>query len=156
MSSPLARPRAPALLAAAAAVLLCMAPGVSAADSKVLPGYWESTSQYTMLLSQTKTTRNCVSSGQVEEWITSPKIKHFVCTYTDKRVGDGAASLKVNCIDKHGNLLKFGLSGAYGPEHLHMVATGTWTLKGIPLPASAEINAHRLSAQCPADAQTGK
>lgn len=142
------------LAAAAAAALVGAAPGPSAADTKVLPGYWESTTQYTLLMSQTSTKRQCLTTEEVEQWLTRPAPKHFTCSYDRKRVGGGLAHFEMSCTDARRHTLKLTINGTYAPERFHLAAEGSLTMMGVPLPGSAVIDAHRLSAECPAPADT--
>lgn len=147
----------PCLLASAAmAVLAAAASSASAAETKVLPGYWEIVSQYSLLLSQTSTKRECLTAEEVDQYITRPPVKHYTCSYARARVGDGAAAFQGSCFDKHGNSLRLTIRGSYTLEEFHLAANGTLALKGIPLPVSGDFRGHRLSAECPESVSPGK
>ena len=143
------------LLAFAIAASFLGASAPASAADKVLPGYWESTTHYSLLLSQTSTTRKCLTTAEVEEWLTKPAPKHFECTYGSKRVGGGTAHFDMTCVDGRAHTLRMSINGTYAPERFHLVANGSLTMMGVPLPGSADIDAHRLSAECPADAKPG-
>jgi hypothetical protein len=136
--------------------LLSFATGAAQAADTVghpLPGYWEGRNHWSISIAgKTDVKRQCLSAAQVERWMTSPAPKHYTCTYVYKEVGDGHMSLRGACLDKKGQGGDAVATGTYGPEAFHIDATlshiriGAFTL---PIVGSANIDAHRLSPDCP-------
>jgi hypothetical protein len=124
-----------------------------------LPGYWEGRNHWSITIAgKTDVKRQCLSAAQVERWMTSPAPKHYTCTYVYKEVADGHMSLRGACLDKKGQGGDAVATGAYSPNAFHIDATlshikiGAFTL---PIVGSANIDAHRLSADCPAGMTPG-
>ncbi|MGC1304930.1 MAG: DUF3617 family protein [Caulobacteraceae bacterium] len=142
------------------AVLLgacCLPTAAGAAESTILPGYWESSDTVEVLFSSTKVSRKCLTADQVEQWLTAPATRHYSCTYDQRRVGGGQASFHGVCKDKKGRTLTVAIKGAYEPEHFHLVAHFHYMLTaGIEIPGDATTDAHRISAECPAPADPNK
>jgi hypothetical protein len=144
------------LLATSIAGLLAI-PAIAQA-SPVLPGYWDSTDSYSVLFSGGGHTRKCLTAEKIDSFVAAPSNSHYRCTYASQQISGGQASYRGGaCYSKSGRkvLSDVSVDGRYQPEtfrlsfrfHL-MVSAGA----GIGLPGSAEITAHRLSADCPADA----
>jgi hypothetical protein len=157
MVSPLVRLIGACILSSA----LAYASGSAAADTvgHPLPGYWEGRNHWSIAIaSKTDVKRQCLSAAQVERWMTSPAPKHYTCTYVHKEVGDGHMSLRGACLDKKGQGGDAVATGTYSPDAFHIDATlshikiGAFTL---PIVGSAAIDAHRLSADCPAGMTPG-
>jgi hypothetical protein len=146
-------------------LVLCLASVATAAqaDDTVghpLPGYWEGRNHWSITIAgKTDIKRQCLSAAQVERWMTSPAPKHYTCTYVYKQVGDGHMSLRGACLDKKGQGGDAVATGTYSPEAFHIDATlshiriGAFTL---PIVGSANIDAHRLSPDCPEGMIPGK
>jgi hypothetical protein len=146
-------------------LVLCLASaaGAAQADDTVghpLPGYWEGRNHWSITIAgKTDIKRQCLSAAQVERWMTSPAPKHYTCTYVYKQVGDGHMSLRGACLDKKGQGGDAVATGTYSPEAFHIDATlshiriGAFTL---PIVGSANIDAHRLSPDCPEGMIPGK
>ncbi len=157
MVSPVAR----LLCASVLPMALGLASVARAADTvgHPLPGYWEGRNHWSITIAgKTDVKRQCLSAAQVERWMTSPAPKHYTCTYADKEVGDGHMSLRGACLDKNGQGGDAVATGTYSPEAFHIDATlshikiGAFTL---PIVGYANIDAHRLSADCPAGMTPG-
>jgi hypothetical protein len=150
-------------LALALGLAFASATGVAAVADSVghpLPGYWEGRNHWSITIAgKTDIKRQCLSAAQVERWMTSPAPKHYTCTYTYKQVGDGQMSLRGACLDKKGQGGEAVATGTYSPDAFHIDATlshiriGAFTL---PIVGSADIDAHRLSADCPEGMIPGK
>jgi hypothetical protein len=124
-----------------------------------LPGYWEGRNHWSITIAgKTDVKRQCLSAAQVERWMTSPAPKHYTCTYVHKEVGAGHMSLHGACLDKKGQGGDAVATGTYSPDAFHIDATlshiriGAFTL---PIVGYADIDAHRLSAECPAGMTPG-
>jgi hypothetical protein len=150
--------RSCARLLCLAALLGGVAPSASALAAGVvgrpLPGYWEGRDHWSIVITaKTDVKRQCLSAAQVERWMTSPAPKHYTCAYDDKEVGDGRMTLRGRCLDKSGQGGDIVATGTYTPDAFHIDAKLTRLRIGgltLPVPGSAEIDAHRLSADCPA------
>jgi hypothetical protein len=150
-----------AILIGAGLVSVATAGCALAADTvgHPLPGYWEGRNHWSITIAgKTDVKRQCLSAAQVERWMTSPAPKHYTCTYVYKQVGDGRMSLRGACLDKKGQGGDAVATGTYSPDAFHIDATlshikiGAFTL---PIVGSADIDAHRLSPDCPAGMTPG-
>jgi len=144
-----------------AMALAAVATSALAADTvgHPLPGYWEGRNHWSITIAgKTDIKRQCLSAAQVERWMTSPAPKHYTCTYVYTQVGDGHMSLRGACLDKKGQGGDAVATGTYSPDAFHIDATlshikiGAFTL---PIVGSANIDAHRLSPDCPAGMTPG-
>ena len=134
----------------AAAVLLAASPAL--AQQTILPGYWESTSQANMLgKGDPKTERRCITADKLNAYMSGPSTSHYTCTYSSKTVHAGVADFKGQCVDKHGASFDVAMHGTYTPEAFHMDAR--LSLPNLPITGTATTDAHRISADCPPDAQ---
>jgi hypothetical protein len=150
-------------LAVALGLAFAAAAGAAKAEDTVghpLPGYWEGRNHWSITIAgKTDIKRQCLSAAQVERWMTSPAPKHYTCTYVYKQVGDGHMSLRGECLDKKGQGGDAVATGTYSPEAFHIDATlshikiGAFTL---PIVGSANIDARRLSAECPEGMTPGR
>ncbi len=149
--------RAPGKAAAIAAPLLAgglmlaapaMAPAQTAAQSEVLPGYWEYT---TSALGQRDTEQKCVRPSEINRFFGGLSTKRWRCTYPTRVVGDGNARFEGTCQDHKGRRVNVRLNGTYETTSFRF-SGGAQLLRGTPyIPAS--ITARRISAQCPANAE---
>jgi len=133
----------------AAIVVLAAAPAM--AQQTILPGYWESTSQANLLgRGEPKTERRCITADKVSAFVSGLSTGHYTCTYSSKSVKGGVADFKGQCVDKHGTRFDVAMHGAYAPEAFHMDAR--LELPHLPMfSGTATTDAHRISADCPAD-----
>lgn len=138
------------LLKVAAATLL-LTVGSALAQPTILPGYWESTSQAYMLgKSDPKTERRCITADKVSAYLSGPSTSHYTCTYSSKTVQGGVADFRGQCVDKHGTAFDVAMHGTYSPEAFHLNAR--FALPNMPmLGGTASTDAHRISADCPAE-----
>ena len=141
----------------AALGLISLAPvRALATEATVLPGYWESDEKYSLaLLAGGSHARKCLSSTQVAQFTTAPQTSHYTCTYKSRHVADGTAMFRGGSCFTHKGRLVLGsvdVDGRYAPEsfhldfHFHFMVSPT-----AGLPGTAQIDAHRVSAQCPAE-----
>jgi hypothetical protein len=137
---------------------LCAAPLLltgAAQASPVLPGYWDSTDTYQVLFSGGGHTKKCLTAEKIDSFVAAPSNSHYHCTYASQQISGGQATYRGGaCYSKSGRkvLSDVAVDGRYEPEAFHlafrfklMVTAGS----GIGLPGSAEITAHRISAECP-------
>ncbi len=125
-----------------------LAPAQTAAQSEVLPGYWEYT---TSALGQRDTEQKCVRPSEINRFFGGLSTNRWRCTYPTRVVGDGRARFEGTCQDKKGRRVNVRLTGAYEDTSFSFRG-GAQLLRGTPyIPAT--ITARRISAQCPADAE---
>jgi hypothetical protein len=147
------------LALALAPVLITLAGASHAQASPVLPGYWDSNDTYQVLFTGGGHTKKCLTAEKIDSFVAAPSNSHYHCTYASQQISGGQASYRGGaCYSKSGRkvLSDVAVDGRYEPEAFHlafrfklMVSAGG----GIGLPGSAEITAHRISAECPADAK---
>jgi hypothetical protein len=120
--------------------------------SPILPGYWESTDKVTSPIQETKTSRKCITEGQIESYLTGPVNNHYTCRYNNRKIDGGAFSMSGDCVDNNGLPVKVQVSGVYTDTSFTMNGRLRIMIGGLPIPVSASTDAHRLSAECPAPA----
>ena len=148
------------LISLSAFILAIWPTAASAVGSPVLPGYWDSTETYSVILSGGGHDRKCLTSAQVMQFLAAPQTKHYQCNYASRSVEDGRIAFEGgSCYSHSGRLVlsRVAVDGRYAPESFRMQFRFHYmvspTLGG---PGTATIEAHRLSAECPADATFGK
>nr|WP_314433173.1 DUF3617 family protein [uncultured Brevundimonas sp.] len=125
-----------------------MAPAQTAAQSEVLPGFWEYT---TNAVGQRETLQKCVRASEINRFFGGISTKKWRCTYPTRVVGDGNARFEGSCSDHKNRRINVRLSGTY-TETSFSFRGGAQVVRGTPyIPAS--ITARRISAQCPANAE---
>ena len=157
MNTALARAALLAVPVAPVLAVTVLAVPVLAHASPVLPGYWDSTDSYSVLLSGGGHTKKCLTSEKIDSFVAAPSNSHYRCTYASQHISAGEASYRGGaCFTKSGRkvLSDVTVDGRYEPESFHlrfqfklMVSAGA----NIGLPGSAEITAHRISAECPVE-----
>ncbi len=146
----------------AAPLLIAVASVARAHAAPVLPGYWDSVESYSVLLSGGGHAKKCLTADKIESFVAAPSNSHYRCTYASQQISGGQAAYRGGaCYSKSGRkvLSDVSVDGRYQPDAFHlsfrfklMVSAGG----GFGLPGSAEIDAHRISAECPAEATAGK
>ncbi len=125
-----------------------LAPAQTAAQSEVLPGYWEYT---TSALGQRDTEQKCVRPSEINRFFGGLSTRKWRCTYPTRVVGDGNARFEGSCQDHKGRRVNVRLNGTYQDTSFRFNG-GAQLVRGTPyIPAS--ITARRISAQCPANAE---
>ncbi|ASD26554.1 Protein of uncharacterised function (DUF3617) [Brevundimonas diminuta] len=120
----------------------------SAAQSEVLPGYWEYT---TSVMGARDTEQKCVRPSEINRFFGGLSTRKWRCTYPTRQVGDGRARFEGSCQDRKGRRINVRLNGTY-EEQAFRFNGGAQLARGTPyIPAS--ITARRLAAQCPAGAE---
>jgi hypothetical protein len=118
------------------------------AASQPQAGYWEYT---TRVLGVSDTERKCVRPSEINRFFNGLSTRRWRCTYPVREVGSGTARFEGSCRDHKGRSVNVRLNGPYQSESFRF-SGGAQLARGTPyIPAS--INARRLSAQCPADAE---
>ena len=147
-----------ALYAAAVLTLGVFAAGTSARhagaaeDGPILPGYWESTSS-SSFGPQGKVERKCITGRAINAYLTGPVNSHYTCRYDTRELHEGHAHMTGECVDSSGIRGKVVIDGDYAPEAFKLNGQVRVSLGGINIPVNTSIDAHRLSAECPAGAK---
>ena len=125
-----------------------IAPAQTAAQSEVLPGYWEYT---TSAVGVRSTEQKCVRPSEINRFFGGLSTRRWQCVYPTRVVGGGNARFEGTCTDHKNRRVNVRLNGTYQPESFTFRG-GAQLTRGTPyLPAS--ITARRISAQCPANAE---
>jgi hypothetical protein len=144
-----------ALYAAAVLTLGVFAAGTSARhagaaeDGPILPGYWESTSS-SSFGPQGKVERKCITGRAINAYLTGPVTSHYSCHYDTRELHEGHAHMTGECVDSSGIRGKVVIDGDYAPESFKLNGRVNVSLAGLNIPVNTSIDAHRLSAECPA------
>lgn len=134
----------------AVTVLAAAAPAF-AGDTPIQTGYWEA--QTSWLGISTSTEHWCVKPKDVSKFLSGPSNHIYHCTYPVSTAGAGAIHFDGTCVDKHGQEVKLKGDGRYTPTTVHMTASGSTSLLGLQVQGEASVDAHFVSADCPADAR---
>lgn len=127
-----------------------VAGSAAAAESPILPGYWESTDTVASPIHSTKTSRRCISPADVDRFLTGPINHHYSCVYPTRRVADGKLVMKGVCTDNKGRQVRVDAAGSYTPTSFRVNATMATHVLGIPLSGRATTEARRIADACPA------
>lgn len=147
-----------ALYAAAVLSLGVFAAGTSARhagaaeDGPILPGYWESTSS-SSFGPQGKVERKCITGRAINSYLTGPVNSHYSCRYDTRELHEGHAHMTGECVDSSGIRGKVVIDGDYAPEAFKLSGQVRISLGGLNIPVNTSIDAHRISAECPAGAK---
>jgi hypothetical protein len=145
-----------ALHAAAVLALGVFAAGTSARhagaaeDGPILPGYWESTSTSSFPVASSKTERKCITGRAINAYLTGPVNNHYSCRYDTRVLKDGHAHMTGECVDSSGIHGKVVIDGDYAAEAFKLDGRVQVAFAGLQIPVATTIDAHRLSAECPA------
>ena len=148
-----------ALYLAAALTLGFLTAGASARhagaaeDGPILPGYWDSTSTDSFSNTAGKTERKCITSRAINAYLTGPSNNHYTCRYDTRELRSGHAHMTGECVDSSGIRGKVVIDGDYAPEAFKLNGQVRVSLGGLNIPVNTSIDAHRLSAECPAGAK---
>lgn len=116
--------------------------------SQPQPGFWEYT---TNVMGVRDTERKCVRPSEINRFFGGLSTRRWSCTYPVREVADGQARFEGTCRDRRGRTVRVRLNGPYASESFRF-SGGAQLARGTPyIPAS--INARRISADCPADAE---
>ncbi|MGZ3273263.1 MAG: DUF3617 domain-containing protein [Caulobacteraceae bacterium] len=122
----------------------------AAEDGPILPGYWESTSTASFPLASSKTERKCITGRAINSYLTGPVNNHYSCRYDTRDLQAGHAHMTGQCVDSSGIHGKVVIDGDYAPEAFRLNGRVQIALGGLQIPVNTSIDAHRLSADCPA------
>ena len=140
-------------VAAAALGVLCTALPALAQTAPVLPGYWDSTENVIIL--GASHARKCLTADKIQSFVAAPSNSHYRCTYVSQRISAGQAAYRGGACYSHKGrkvLSNVSVDGRYTPESFHLAFHFEFMVSaGVGLPGTAVIDAHRVSAECPAD-----
>jgi hypothetical protein len=131
--------------------MIALAAPAFAQDQSINTGHWEARTAWLGLSGSTE--EWCVKPKDVSKFLSGPSNHIYHCTYPISRSGAGAIHFEGSCVDKHGQEIKLKGQGDYTPTTMHMTATGTATLLGVPITGDASVDAHFVSSICPPEAK---
>ena len=140
---------------------LAAAPRFAAAAAPVLPGYWDSSESYAVLLAGGGHAKKCLTEDKIESFVAAPSNSHYRCTYASQQISGGQAAYRGGaCYTKSGRkvLSDVSVDGRYQPETFHLTFHFKLVVSaggGFGLPGSASIDAHRIAAECPTESAAG-
>jgi hypothetical protein len=143
-----AAPRRP--LAALAVLALAFASAAHGQAETVRPGYWEATSRVLSPIPSVKTERRCIAAQDVTRFMSCYINHHYTCVCPDQSYSGGKIRFHGVCTDRKGAKVGIRGEGDYTPTALHMSATVTFRLAGLPIEGEAATDAHRIADDCPA------
>jgi hypothetical protein len=141
------------LLSAAGFVLAGVAGTALAAADLPQAGYWESTSKSS--LSSSKTKRECLSDQKIQSYLTGPSNPHYTCRYDSRHIAGGHAAMEGECVDNNGLKSRVKVEGDYTATSFTLGSHLKVVIGGLTIPVTADVEAHRISAQCPMAADGG-
>lgn len=145
---------APVLALAGALAAPSAAPVAQGRTTTILPGYWESTSRISFGISSSDTDRKCVRAHEIDRFFSGPSNRHYTCDYPVREVANGHARFEGTCRSKSGRVVQVAVSGTYAPEEFELSGRLRTRIAGLSVAPTGSIRAHRLSATCPAGAET--
>lgn len=123
--------------------------GSAAAESPILPGYWESTNTVDTPFHSTSTSKRCIRPADVDRFLTGPINHHYTCVYPTRRVEAGKLAMSGVCTDNKGRQVAVKAKGSYTPTNFRVDATISTKLLGLPLSGRATTEARRIGDVCP-------
>jgi hypothetical protein len=133
-----------------AILALAVAHPVQALPRTVRPGYWEATSRVLSPIYTINTDRRCIAATDVARFMSCYINHHYTCACPDQSYAGGQIRFRGVCTDGKGAKVAIRGTGDYTPTTLHMSATFTFKLAGLPIAGEASTDAHRLADVCPA------
>lgn len=121
-----------------------------AAAAPIAPGYWSY--RASTLVVAGKNGDQCVAADKIDDFLSGPHNKHYKCTYPTRVLKDGEAQLEGECVSKHGHAYQISLKGHYRSDAFDLSGKVKGPFLGVDLALPVSIEAHRLSADCPAAA----
>lgn len=142
--------------AAALAAFATLAAGAvrAAEPNAIAPGYWETDNQLVSPIHQSKVERRCIRPQDVAKFMNGPQNHIYTCTYPTRIIGEGTIRLSGSCATKTGRPVPVSGEGTFTRDTFHMDAHVQAQVGPLKLPLHAVTDAHRLSAECPAEAAT--
>jgi hypothetical protein len=135
----------------AALVVLALATSAAGAETTILPGWWETTNEFTWGATTRTVERRCVRADEIDRFLSGPSNRHYSCEYPSRVVGDGRMAFEGSCRDKHGRSVGVYATGTYTPESFVVNAQIQAQMLGFPITATGVSTGRRLSAACPED-----
>lgn len=146
---------APVLALAGALAAPSAAPVAQGRTTTILPGYWESTSRISFGISSSDTERKCVRAQEIDRFFSGPSNRHYTCEYPVRQVANGQARFEGTCVSNgSGRVVQVAVSGTYAPEEFELSGRLRTRIAGLSVAPTGSIRARRLSASCPAGAET--
>ena len=143
-------PRMTRLTAALAATVVLAGPGAAAnAQTTILPGYWETTSQIISPFPTRKVERRCIRPEDVDKVIAGAPNHNYTCTYPTKEISGGKIRLAGSCKTKHSAPVPISTEGVYTPDSLRMDARVKAKIGGLTIPVHARTSGRRIGDVCP-------
>jgi hypothetical protein len=136
-------------LTAAFAAAVLVGPTAAAAQTTILPGYWETTSQIISPFPTTKTERRCIKPEDVDKFIAGSPNHNYTCTYPTKEIGGGKIRLGGSCKTRDGEPVPVSGEGDYTADTLRLDAYVKAKIGALTIPVHARTNGKRLGDTCP-------
>jgi len=137
------------LTAAFAVAAVLAGPAAAAAQTTILPGYWETTSQIVSPFPTSKTERRCIKAEDVDKFIAGSPNHNYTCTYPTKEIADGKIRLGGSCKTRDGEPVPVSGEGVYTPDSLRMDAYVKARIGALSIPVHARTSGKRLGDTCP-------
>lgn len=138
------KPLLAALLAAGA-----LAGTAAAAQTTILPGYWETTNQVVSPFPVRKTEQRCIRAEDVDKVIAGSPNHNYTCDYPTKEIGGGKIHLAGSCRTKTGDPVPIASDGVYTRDSLQLDATIRTKIGGVTIPVHGRTTAKRIGDTCP-------
>jgi hypothetical protein len=133
-------------------LLVGLAAAARAAAETIRPGYWESTTEVTAPIQESKTERRCVTPKAVARFMTCYINHHYKCDCPEQSYTGGQIKFHGDCVDAKNRHVQIEGEGSYTPTTLKMTARGHFKLLGLPVSFNASTESHRIGDVCPAGA----
>jgi hypothetical protein len=131
---------------------VALAAGRAGAAETIRPGYWESTTEVTAPIQESKIERRCVTPKAVAKFMTCYLNHHYKCDCPQQSYTGGQIQFRGDCVDAKNRHVEIEGEGSYTPTTLKMTARGHFKLLGLPMSFSASTDSHRIGDVCPAGA----
>jgi hypothetical protein len=140
-------------IAAFAAAAVLAGPAAAAAQTTILPGYWETTSQIVSPFPTTKTERRCIRPEDVDKVLAGSPNHNYTCTYPTKDIHGGKIRLEGSCKTKNSDPVPVSSEGVYTKESLRLDAYVKAKVGGLTIPVHARTSGKRLGDTCPTETE---
>jgi hypothetical protein len=137
------------LTAAFAAAAVLAGPTAAAAQTTILPGYWETTSQILSPFPTSKTERRCIRPEDVEKVLAGSPNHNYTCTYPTREIGGGKIRLGGSCKTRDGEPVPVSSEGVYTSDSLRLDAYVRAKIGALSIPVHARTSGKRLGDICP-------
>ena len=142
------------VLSLPALLVACAVATPAAAQTPIIPGYWESTNRLLSPFRTSKVERRCLTPADVDKFLAGPSNRHYDCSYPTRIVENGQIRMAGTCVGrKGGRAVQVTGEGSYTPTSFQITATIATEFAGIPLRGRGSTEAHRLGDVCPEPAE---